>query len=104
MALKLLAGTGQSEKEKNGETAYLYHAVHCSGENIRFNCAPNCNSNIFKLTKFKTSVWIRSGPLIDIPCLYIFLNDGWLCVNRTFRQARIEQTIYQRFGERLLLS
>ena len=25
----------QSEPEKNGDRAYLYHAIHCSGGNIR---------------------------------------------------------------------
>ena len=47
---------------------------------------------------------IGSGPHNDSNSIKKKLYDGWHWVTMTFRESRIERTIYQMFGDSLLLT
>ena len=52
------------------------------------------------LSKFRQQLHM----LCDSTGINILLCDRFLCVIRTFRQARIEHIIFERFGESFFLS
>ena len=53
--------------------------------------------------KIEIKIQLASGPSHLFNLSQQLLYDGWYQVTMTFRQARIESTIYQRFGDSLLL-
>ena len=102
MALKLLAGKGKSEgREHNCITLFIVVGRNYGNKN---ESATTENKNIFKTHNIVKTKCLGSGPLNVFTCPNIFLSDGLSCVIGTFRQARIGSIIYQRLGERLLLS
>ena len=83
-------GKGTSDRHTHRRTCRLYDQLGPEGR---------VGENYFKMSILKLIIHLGSGALNDSTCL----NNYFMSVTRTFRQAKIEINSYQRFSDSLLL-